>query len=417
MIWNVLKLVSVLICAAGLASAEGRFALVIGNSDYDNVGYLPNATNDARDVAAALRSIGFVVTDGYDLPQSKILELAQTFQRALSPDDVALFYFSGHGVQIGSENFIIPVDAFGTTADMLRGSSVSLQTILAGMERSADRNVIVLDACRNNPFELDDATRSLNAVTRGLAEVDAGVGSYIAFSTQPGNVALDGAGDNSPFTEALVRHVKSGSDDLHAVMRKVRGDVVTSTSSSQIPWENSSLIDQIFLAEPYGRRGATPAAAPTPQQAPEFTYRVEGLNPQGDGFLALRSLPTTDSTMLARMTEGTRLEFLQQRGIWFNVRTDTGLEGWAHGNWVRFVGRQTSIASTSPPPMTCDDLWYARNAIFARNGYCFQGARGQATFGNAGCRQGVAAGDIPLSARERADVEYYVARESALQCR
>ncbi|WP_159453992.1 caspase family protein [Roseovarius albus] len=402
----------------GSSWAENRVALVIGNSDYDSVSYLPNAAKDARDVSSTLRNLGFQVIDGFDLTQSEILSRAQEMQRRLSPEDVALFYFSGHGVQIGSENYIIPVDAFGTNAEMLRSTSVSLQTILAEMEQKADRNIVILDACRNNPFELDDKNRSIGGVARGLAKVDAGVGSFIAFSTQPGNVALDGSGENSPFTEALLRHLPSSQDDLHEVMRKVRRDVVNATQSSQIPWENSSLIDRIYLSNPGGLTSQQPSNAlpseisePSPPKT-VYTYQVSGLDPNGDGFLALRNGTTSQATRLAKMTEGTKLEFLGQKGVWFNVRTEAGLQGWAHSNWIRFIGSQSAS-----PAENCETLWYERNAIFARNGYCFRGARGRATFSNAGCRQGVAAQNIPLSTAERREVERLLARENALNCR
>jgi uncharacterized caspase-like protein len=410
-----------------VAVAQNRIALVIGNSDYNNVSFLPNAAKDARDVSSTLRGLGFQVIDGFDLTRAEMLSRAQEMQRRLSPDDVALFYFSGHGVQLGSENFIIPVDASGTTAEMLRDSSVSLQTILAEMEQKADRNIIILDACRNNPFKLDEATRAVGGTSRGLAKVDAGVGSFIAFSTQPGNVALDGQGANSPFTEALLKHLPSIEDDLHEVMRKVRRDVVDATDSSQIPWENSSLIDRIYLSVPGGRVSIAPTneqavAAPATQQTAArkaaYDYQVAGLDPDGDGFLALRSGTTASAQRLAKLTEGTRLKFLGQDGVWFNVRTETGLQGWAHSNWIRFLG-SSSVQSTGPSSAaeSCDTLWYDRNAIFARNGYCFQGARGRATFSNEGCRQNVAAAQIPLSTAERLEVERLILREKALRCR
>jgi len=410
-------LFGLMICATA-AGAGDRVALVIGNSNYAHVQYLPNAARDARDVAGALRRIGFRVTLGIDLSQAEILELTQDVQRSLKPDDIGLFYFSGHAVQIGSENLLIPVDAFGSDVQSIRSRSVSLQTILYEMESKADRNVIILDACRNNPFELSQVARSIGQnIVSGLARVDAGVGSFIAFSTQPGNVASDGAGRNSPFTAALLRHLPSRDDDLHEVMRKVRRDVHVETDGVQIPWENSSLIEKVFLAARPDRpdRSAVPLTQSRPEPKPQsaFTYLVAGLDPDGDGFLALRAAATQFSPMLMQMTEGTRLQVLEQNGVWFNVRTVEGRIGWAHSNWIRFAGIETAAGGSE----TCDSLWYQRNLIYDRKGYCFQSPRGQAAFSNEGCTEGLAAGDIPLTDAESAEVQRLVARERALGCR
>ncbi|WP_420411732.1 caspase family protein [Roseibium sp.] len=409
--------------SGGAAVSGEKVALVIGNSRYEHVSQLPNAAQDATDIAQTLNRLGFRVLYGTDLSRSEILSLAQQTRKSLAPDDIALFYFAGHAVQIGAENFIIPVDAHGEDADTIKQTSVKLQTILAEMESKADRNIVILDACRNNPFAISAASRSIGGFARGLAKVDAGVGSFIAFSTQPGNIALDGDGRNSPFTTALLKYLPSADDDLHEVMRKVRRSVVEATNSSQIPWENSSLIERIYLGAQSSRPstiGELPAPSPQPQRMPQpqqfdqtaFPYEVAGLNPNGDGFLALRSGTTSSSQRLLKMPEGTPLQVLGQAGVWFNVRTASGAVGWAHSNWIRFVGVRGSL-----PLESCDSLWYERNAIFARNGYCFRSARGRQTFSNAGCRVGVSAGNIPLSAAERREVARLVAREKALHCR
>lgn len=400
--------------SAGAVIASEKVALVIGNSQYKHVSVLPNAAQDAFDVAQVLDGLGFRVMQGTDLTRAEILRLAQKVRRSLGPDDIALFYFAGHAIQIGAENFIVPVDASGQDEQAIRQSSVMLQTVLSEMESRADRNIIILDACRNNPFDIPASGRSIGSPTRGLAKVDAGVGSFIAFSTQPGNVALDGNGRNSPFTAALLRHLPSRQDDLHEVMRKVRRDVVKETNSSQVPWENSSLIERIYLAGRPTQTRPTTAATARPQGAAPVAlpYQVVGLDPDGDGFLALRNGTTPSATRISKMAEGTRLQVLGQDGVWFHVRTETGAIGWAHSNWIGFVG-----IINDQPPESCENLWFQRNSIFARNGYCFQGTRGRQAFSNAGCRIGVAAGDIPLSGAERMEVERLQSRENALQCR
>ncbi len=402
-----------LLCASASYSGE-RVALVIGNSNYEKITDLPNAAQDALDVSQKLTALGFRVSSGIDLTRSEILSLTQDVQKSLNPGDVALFYFAGHAIQLGSENFLIPVDAYGSDEETLRQRSVKLQTILAEMESRADRNIVILDACRNNPFVTPASGRSIGGTSRGLAKVDAGVGSFIAFSTQPGAVASDGNGRNSPFTAALLRHLPTAYDDLHEIMRKVRRDVVEQTNGVQVPWENSSLIERVYLAS---RDTPTSTPPPKPVYTPptatgQFTHEVAGLDPYGDGFLALRSGTTSAATRLQKMAEGTRLQILDQNGVWFNVRTASGLQGWAHSNWIRFVGVRGSQLQ-----QTCDDLWFQRNAIFARNGYCFQSARGRQAFSNQGCRVGMTAGQTPLTPAERQEIQRLKSQETAQQCR
>lgn len=265
-------LAALILCLTALpALAQQRVALVLGNGSYLHANALPNAANDARDVAAALQGQGFTVFEGIDKGRIDTLRLIEAFNAALTPEDTALFYFAGHGLQIGAENWLMPVDAEQGDEIALTGTSIRLQTILRGMELRAGNRIVILDACRNNPFLTAGASRSADgAATRGLSRIEAGVGSYIAFSTQPGNVALDGRGRNSPFTAALLRHVGAEGQDIHAVMRAVRADVVEASGGTQVPWENSSLIDPLFLvptaAETSGRKGV-PLPRPALQSA------------------------------------------------------------------------------------------------------------------------------------------------------
>ena len=240
-----------------------RLALVMGNGAYIHSKPLPNATNDARDMAHRLRDMGFEVFEGIDLPRTRAMQLVQEFSRALRPGDTALFFFAGHGIQMGRSNYIMPIDAVEGDEDVLTQSSIKLQSILSSMEDRADTRIIILDACRNNPFLKAGNTRSAGA-DRGFMRMDAGVGSFIAFSTEPGNVASDGNGRNSPFTAALLRHIDTPGADIHAVMRKVRAEVKDSSGNRQIPWENSSLINEVYLAGlPGTRQNGSVATVPS----------------------------------------------------------------------------------------------------------------------------------------------------------
>ncbi|MEM8776500.1 MAG: caspase family protein [Pseudomonadota bacterium] len=418
-----------------------RVALVMGNGSYLQAEPLKNAANDARDMAARLRSLGFTVYEGIDLPRVEAMRLVQDFSQNLKSTDTAMFYFAGHATQIGSQNYLMPVDAMSGDEDTLVASSISLQAVLSSLETRARTRLVILDACRNNPFLNNTGTSRSVSSDRGLFKMDAGVGSFIAFSTAPGTVAADGAGRNSPFTEALLRHMDRPGENIHAVMRRVRSDVMQASNNRQIPWENSALIDEVFLV-PQPQLASTEQSqsgtlqqqnsqnqqtliTPAPTLKPQFqaTHKVFGLDPNGDGFLALRQGPTSQTRMITMLTEGTPLRAYSQSGRWLQVETPEGLSGWAHSNWIRSapqsatrqnLGTGTGSASAINQ---CDQLWYQRNAYFAAKGYCFKSDRGKATFPNANCIPGLAAGDVPLSTQERAQIAAIKQQETALGCR
>jgi uncharacterized caspase-like protein len=212
-----------LISIALPASAQKRVALVVGNSAYVHANALPNPANDAGDIAAALRDLGFSVILGLDLDKRAFDAKVREFSKALTEADTALFYYAGHGLQVAGRNHLVPVDAqLGNERD-LDFEAVSLDFVLKQMEleREGKTNIVFLDACRDNPLARNLArsmgTRSAS-IGRGLAQVHTGVGTFIAYSTQPGNVALDGDGRNSPFTSALVKGVRQPGRNLTAVM-------------------------------------------------------------------------------------------------------------------------------------------------------------------------------------------------------
>jgi uncharacterized caspase-like protein len=409
-----------ILCFLAPPAQAGKVALVIGNSAYRNTPPLPNAATDATDMAARLAGLGFEVHSGIDLDRKATLEAVETFARALEPDDLALFFYAGHGAQIGTENYIIPTDAVASDEVTLADASVRFQTILRTMELRADRRIVILDACRNNPFLEAAASRSGGEPARGLAKVDGGVGTYIAFSTQPGNVALDGTGRNSPFTTALLAHIGDPQADIHAVMRKVRGDVVAATGETQVPWENSSLVNEVYLASDAAAAVAS-ELPPAPPQAsgPVLSaglHYVAGLDPKGDGFLALRAGTSPDAPRLAKLTEGTPLQVLDSDGPWFRVRLLDGREGWAHSNWIRCCTDGISDQPRVEANASCEDLWYRRNAIWASYGYCFTSPRGIAAFGNDACFRTQNEARAAMSAIDLAEVDKLKALEAAAGC-
>jgi uncharacterized caspase-like protein len=230
------------------ARAEKRVALVIGNSAYANTAPLKNPSNDAVDIAETLRQLDFEVIDGTDLSKREMEKRIRTFADRLEGADVGLFFYAGHGLQVDGRNFLAPVDATLKSDTDLDFEAIQLDLVLKQLERNSRVSIVFLDACRDNPLarNLTVASRSMS-VGRGLAQVDKAVGMMIAFATQPGNVALDGKGRNSPFTEALLRHIKSEGASINDVMIDVRKDVLETTKGKQIPWENSSLTGQFYF--------------------------------------------------------------------------------------------------------------------------------------------------------------------------
>jgi uncharacterized caspase-like protein len=234
------------------ALAEKRVALVIGNSKYSEAVPLTNPANDANDLAAALKTAGFEVILGLDLDKRGFDAKVRNFADLLDGSDVAVFFYAGHGLQVSGRNYLIPVDArLGSERD-LDFDAISLDLVLKQMElgRGEKTNIVFLDACRDNPFRGNLArsmgTRSAN-LGQGLAQVETGVGTFISYSTQPGNVALDGKGRNSPFTEALAKHVRESDRNLTSTMIEVRKDVLAATGGKQVPWDHSALTGDFYF--------------------------------------------------------------------------------------------------------------------------------------------------------------------------
>ena len=239
--------------AAGPATEtkpSNRVALVIGNGAYEHTTSLKNPAHDARAVITMLLGLGFHVIEGVDLTKTQLEGKVREFSKKIASAEVGLLYYAGHGLQVNGVNYLVPVDAKVDVEDDLDFELMPLRQLIKRMERKSKTNLVFLDACRNNPI-----TRSLAAnmgtrsteVGRGLARVNAGVGTLISFATQPGNVALDGKGRNSPFTEAIIKHLPTPDLDVVLMMRRVRRDVLAATDGKQVPWTNSSLTDGFYF--------------------------------------------------------------------------------------------------------------------------------------------------------------------------
>ena len=188
-------------------TSQERVALVIGNSMYQYAPELRNPKRDAADVSVALKKFGFHVIEGLDLDKVAFETKINDFVTALRGAEVGLFFYAGHGMQVSGHNYLVPIDAKLTTASALDVETVRLDLVQRTMEQEAETNILFLDACRDNPLSRNLA-RAMGArseeIRRGLAAVESRAGTFIGFSTQPGNMAFDGTGRNSPFSGALV---------------------------------------------------------------------------------------------------------------------------------------------------------------------------------------------------------------------
>ena len=241
-LWRWMTAVCVLVAGALPAAAEQRVALVVGNSTYETVGALENPVNDASDIAIALGGLGFDVLLGKDLSHDAMIDLARAFGERAATSDVALFYYAGHGFQVEGTNYLVPVDAAIATPQDVADQTVALQSVLNEMARAPGLKLVMLDACRDNPFGA--ALAADPRLGSGLARVGTAADFMFAYATQPDNVAYDGTGRNSFFTEAMLSHIYTPGQDISELLINVRRDVLAATGGRQIPWDNSSLTRQ-----------------------------------------------------------------------------------------------------------------------------------------------------------------------------
>ncbi|MGB0747666.1 MAG: caspase family protein [Magnetospiraceae bacterium] len=394
------------------ALAETRIALVIGNGAYAQ-SPLRNPANDARLMAAKLRELGFQVIERIDVDQNNmkraIVDFGDALERAGS-EAVALFYYAGHGVQVNGANYLIPLKARIEREKDVEIEAVNAAWVLGQMEYANGRmNIVVLDACRNNPF----VNRSFRSAARGLARMDAPRGSLIAYSTAPGNVALDGVGDNSPYTAALVQAMSAPGLAVEQVFKEARRSVVSATEERQTPWESSSLVGDFYFSS---------AAATVAQTRPA----VAAPAPAGGGLTEAKAFELAKS--------------IDTRDAW-----DAFLQQFPHGSYAPFAeaarakhaaptqmaARPVPAAPQSPPApavpalatagfifpysdrqylteaevraLPRDRLRYARNEIFARKGRFFKTESLKSYFSQFGWYR-PHTWDVPLTEVEKANV-------------
>ncbi|WFU25637.1 YARHG domain-containing protein [Bradyrhizobium sp. CB1717] len=419
MCWKRLFALLFAACFAFPAAAEKRVALVIGNSAYQSVSRLENPRNDALLVADTLQKLGFTLVGGgaqVELDKASFDAAVQRFGNQLIGADVALFYYAGHGIQVRGTNYLVPITANPTRETDVDFQMVDAALVLRQMDGAGTKlNIVILDACRNNPF----GGRGLRASDGGLAQIRAPEGTLLSYATQPGNVALDGSDGHSPYTRALVETMQRPGLDVLQTFNQVGLAVKRATGSNQQPWVSSSPIDGSFYFSgvPAGQVAAlnvpapvtTPPANLPPSTAPVTRTQSDFLFPDSDSRLLadgdLRTL-SKDDLRLARN------EIFARRGRYFNSPDLTArfskFAWYAPHTWdpqlnavekanVALIDRYEAggpaqsgfifpdsdrrlLTVADLRGLSNDDLRIARNEIFARRGRYFEAADLKARF-------------------------------------
>lgn len=402
------------------AVAEKRVALIIGNSAYQNVSPLQNPKDDALLVAETLKRLGFALAGGQahvELDKAGFDSAIQRFGSQLMGADVALFYYAGHGIQVRGTNYLVPVSANPAREADVDFQMVDVNLVLRQMEGAGTRlNIVILDACRNNPF----GGRGLRSADGGLAQIRAPEGTLLSYATQPGNVALDGDDGHSPYTRALVEAVQKPGLDVLQTFNQVGLVVKRATGSAQQPWVSTSPIDgtfyfsgggpgQVATADPQSTVLPPPPNLPSPAP-PVARGQSDFIFPDSNS----RLLSEDDLRMLSK--EDLRIarnEIFARRGRYFNApdltarfskfawyapRTwDPDLNAVERANGA-LIERFESGGNAMPggfvfpdsdrrrltlgdlQRLSKDDLRIARNEIFARRGRYFESADLKARF-------------------------------------
>jgi hypothetical protein len=403
-------LLGLTIAAVGLwapqAHADKRVALVIGNGAYRNAPRLPNPPNDAQDVAAALKRTGFDVVLAIDADKVAMDDAEIRFSRVAHGADVAMFYYSGHAMQVNGVNYLMPVDTkLVDEADLRRMERVD--DIIADLQQAKNLSILVLDSCRDNP--LAEAIRSIGStrglsINRGLAPIDSPQGMIVAFSTQKNATAEDGTGRNSPYTTAFLKNIEK-PEEITTVFRRIAADVYNATSQRQRPELSLSAIGDFFLNGRSAANGPGPIPGPPPPVPPSDPCAAAGEHWRSAESIGtaeayqdhLAHFPNCAFAGLARA----KLAALQQRPpIPPPTPPSTAVAtGFLFPDSDR---RYLSRAELSSLPTA--QLRIARNEIYARKGRYFRDQELAAYFGRMAWYKPFA-WDVSLTAVEQANVK------------
>jgi len=387
-------------------ATDKRVALVIGNGAYVNAPRLPNPPNDAQDVAGALKRAGFEVVLGIDLDKTAMDDAQIRFARAARDADVAMFYYSGHAMQMNGINYLMPVDAKLTDeADLRRMARVD--DIVADLQQAKNLRILVLDACRDNPLA-EDLKRSIGrtrgvAIARGLAKIDNPQGMIVSYATQNGRTAEDGTGRNSPYTAAFLRNIEL-QEEIGTVFRRVAAEVFAATRQTQLPELSLSLIGEYYLKGRSAAGGAPPIPAPAPVPADpcaaaEAHWRsADAIGTQAAYDDHLRRFANCTFAGLARA----KMAALQRPAP--APPPQPAPPPVAAGGFLFADSDRRSLTRAELSGLTTAQLRIARNEIYARKGRFFRDQQLAAYFARMPWYK-PHAWDVTLSAIEQANVK------------
>src|SRR5262245_29888181 len=341
----------------GLAHTDGpRVALVVGVSSYEHAGSLPNTLNDANDMTAALKRLGFDVEMVLDPGRSSLEAAVRRYGDRSVGAEVSVFHYSGHALEAGGRNWLLPATVNLNSERDLRFEAVDLNLILEQTDGAAKVSIVFLDACRDNPFAGRIAASGRN-LSRGLARVEVTASEVlVAFATAPGRVALDGIGSkkNSPFTAALLGHLETAGVEVKSLLSRVTKDVVAETKGKQRPWQNSSLEGDFYFKPPQAPVGA-PAGLSSANIEAIFWESIKTSRNPADFAAYLVQFPKGVFVGLAR----NRLAMLKQQG--------TTTEPQAANPTLRPLDAKPSpAAQPGQPPQPSGATSYTRDMLLAR---------------------------------------------------
>lgn len=363
-LFHILGLILVLTLAAPVAHAGKRVALVIGNSDYISTSRLPNPERDAQAMAHKLGTLGFEVVEGYNLGYEDIRDTVRDFARQTRDAELAVVFYAGHGLAVDRRNYIVPIDARLDDPVDWEFEVYPLEDVLQYVSRVDGASLVFLDACRNNPMaeQLAQvrgmATRSTSA--QGMSLIDPGAisttGSVIAYATEPGEVALDGNGDNSPFTTALLRHIGTANQDFAALTSLITRDVLDMTEGTQRPRFDVSLTGPLVLnrVDSVVVGGATPSSTSAAPSAAGLEVEkvifdtARASNDIADYQAYLDSFPNGVFAVLARNAIS-RLQAESGARVTGAVAQNSGTAG---GGGVQLAAATLNYRSTDPLVLT-----------------------------------------------------------------
>lgn len=416
---SLLVLLALLMPWGASAFAESRIALIIANGAYQNTSPLKNPVSDGKLMAATLEGMGFKVTLAADLDGKAMKKAMLEFGRALrTTDSVGLFYYAGHAIQVAGENYLIPIDANLQDETEIGIEGVDVNDFLATMNEAQSRiKIVVLDACRNNPFPA--ASRS---AARGLAIVRAPTGTLIAYSTSPGEVALDGTGENSPYAEALARAMRAETGKpIELVFRQARVAVLESTEGRQTPWDLSSITGDFVLAPGAGGQlpaSTQPADEPEDASLPSTATTVGSANDAAKDYAVWVAIESSGNAAAyqayleefpsGRFAAKAKEKLAAAEAARAEQQAALEAEAAAQAAAAAEAAQQKQQEQAAVPSarqiqrmfpnsgkrrlsadelygLSCDELWVARNEMFDRRGYCFSSGRGQSYFDNSDC--------------------------------